>query len=82
MSAAVPPRAEGYTDSKGYFFIELGNRNNGILQDASEIGGYGDINSSGRGGSFGGGSRGIGPQRCDTSTANCVPGWRDTVRRW
>jgi tetratricopeptide (TPR) repeat protein len=53
-------RAEGYTDSKGYFFIELGNRNNGILQDASEIGGYGDINSAGRGGGFGGGSRGIG----------------------
>ena len=45
-------RAEGYTDSKGYFFIELGNRNNGILQDASEVGGYGDINSSGPGRRF------------------------------
>ena len=30
-------RAEGYTDSKGYFFIQLGERNNGVLQDASEI---------------------------------------------
>jgi tetratricopeptide (TPR) repeat protein len=57
-------RAEGYTDSKGYFFIELGNRNNGILQDASEVGGgFGDVNPGGRGsgpGGFGSGtSRGI-----------------------
>ena len=28
--------AEGYTDSKGYFAIQLGARNNGVLQDASE----------------------------------------------
>jgi tetratricopeptide (TPR) repeat protein len=30
------PHAEGYTDSKGYFSIQLGARNNGVLQDASE----------------------------------------------
>jgi tetratricopeptide (TPR) repeat protein len=30
------PHAEGYTDSKGYFAIQLGARNNGMLQDASE----------------------------------------------
>ncbi|HEY1336034.1 MAG TPA: tetratricopeptide repeat protein [Bryobacteraceae bacterium] len=30
--------SEGYTDIKGYFGIELGARNNGVLQDASEYG--------------------------------------------
>ena len=29
-------RTEGYTDSKGYFALELGRRNNGVLVDASE----------------------------------------------
>jgi len=29
-------RAEGYTDSKGYFSFEVGKQNNGVLQDASE----------------------------------------------
>lgn len=29
-------RTEGYTDSKGYFSLELGRRNNGVLVDASE----------------------------------------------
>lgn len=40
------PRAEGFTDSKGYFFIELGSRNNtAALQDASEVsGGMGSMN--------------------------------------
>lgn len=53
-------RAEGYTDSKGYFFIELGSRNNGILQDASEIGGsFGELGSGGRGTGLGGSSRGM-----------------------
>ncbi len=32
------PHAEGYTDSRGYFGIQLG-QNNGVLQDASETGG-------------------------------------------
>jgi tetratricopeptide (TPR) repeat protein len=31
------PHAEGYTDSKGFFGIELGG-NNGVIQDASEFG--------------------------------------------
>lgn len=30
------PHAEGYTDSKGYFSIRLGDVNNGVMQDASE----------------------------------------------
>src|SRR5579883_389238 len=30
------PHAEGYTDSKGYFSIQLFQPNSGILQDASE----------------------------------------------
>src|SRR5271157_1159683 len=32
-------RAEGYTDSKGYFAIEIGNET-AVFQDASETGGY------------------------------------------
>ncbi|MBZ5723558.1 MAG: tetratricopeptide repeat protein [Acidobacteriia bacterium] len=35
------PHAEGYTDSRGYFGIQLGQNNNGVLQDASETGGPG-----------------------------------------
>ena len=31
------PHAEGYTDSKGYFTIQLGARNTGMIQDASEF---------------------------------------------
>jgi len=39
------PHAEGYTDSKGYFALELGKPNDGVIQDASEensrrFGGY------------------------------------------
>jgi tetratricopeptide (TPR) repeat protein len=30
------PHAEGYTDSKGYFSIRLGEQNNGVMHDASE----------------------------------------------
>ena len=30
------PHSEGYTDSRGYFSIQLGGRNNGVLHDASE----------------------------------------------
>jgi tetratricopeptide (TPR) repeat protein len=30
------PHAEGYTDSKGYFTIQLGARNGAVMQDASE----------------------------------------------
>ncbi|MGI8745996.1 MAG: tetratricopeptide repeat protein [Bryobacteraceae bacterium] len=43
------PRSVGYTDSKGRFSIDLGNRNNSaVFADASEAGGYGP------GGGFGG----------------------------
>jgi len=38
--------SEGYTDSKGYFSIELGARN-AVIQDASEIGSTGNWNASG-----------------------------------
>jgi tetratricopeptide (TPR) repeat protein len=31
---------EGYSDAKGYFSIELGGRNNAMIQDASEFGTY------------------------------------------
>ena len=31
------PHAEGYTDTKGYFTIQLGARNTGMIQDASEF---------------------------------------------
>jgi len=30
------PHSEGYTDSKGYFSIRLGEQNNGVMHDASE----------------------------------------------
>ena len=40
------PHAEGYTDSKGYFSIELGARN-GVMQDASEFGPTRNWNASG-----------------------------------
>jgi len=45
--------AEGYTDSKGFFGLELGNRNLAV-QDASEFGGGGFGGGPG-GGGFGGG---------------------------
>jgi tetratricopeptide (TPR) repeat protein len=46
------PHAEGYTDSKGYFAIELGARN-GVIQDASEFGSRGNGNASGMTGTSG-----------------------------
>ncbi len=36
------PKAEGYTDSRGYFGFELGRQNSGVLQDASQGGGFGN----------------------------------------
>ena len=39
------PHREGYTDSKGYFSIELGARN-GVIQDASEFGATRNWNAS------------------------------------
>jgi len=46
------PHAEGYTDAKGYFAIELGSRN-GVIQDASEFGSRGNWNPSGMTGTSG-----------------------------
>lgn len=48
------PHSEGYTDSKGYFSIRLGDPNNGVIHDASE-------DMAGFGGSRGMGSFGAGP---------------------
>src|SRR5262249_40208629 len=42
------PRSEGYTDSKGYFSFELGNRLNGVLRDASESSGPDSFDFGGR----------------------------------
>ncbi|HTP35600.1 MAG TPA: tetratricopeptide repeat protein [Candidatus Acidoferrales bacterium] len=39
------PHGEGYTDAKGYFGIELGSRNNAMIQDASEMGSMSGINN-------------------------------------
>ncbi|HTS65569.1 MAG TPA: tetratricopeptide repeat protein [Candidatus Acidoferrales bacterium] len=39
------PHGEGYTDAKGYFSLELGSRNNAMIQDASEFGSMSPINS-------------------------------------
>src|ERR1019366_6584888 len=46
------PHAEGYTDAKGYFAIELGARN-GVIQDASEFGSRGNRNTTGMTGTSG-----------------------------
>ena len=52
------PHGEGYSDTKGYFSIELGARN-GMMQDASE---FSSFNRPGAGGtpSMGSGSSGFG----------------------
>jgi tetratricopeptide (TPR) repeat protein len=39
------PHGEGYTDTKGYFAIELGSRNNAMIQDASEYDSVRSLNS-------------------------------------
>lgn len=63
-------RAEGYTDSKGYFSVEIGNET-GVFQDASETAGYTGppvVGSSSGLGSSGGSRLGSSDQRysaCD-----------------
>ncbi len=47
------PHGEGYSDAKGYFSIELGNRN-GIIQDASEMGTLSPLRGTGLSNSTGG----------------------------
>ncbi|HEV3115955.1 MAG TPA: tetratricopeptide repeat protein, partial [Gemmataceae bacterium] len=39
------PHGEGYTDGKGYFGIELGSRNNSMIQDASEFNSVSGMNA-------------------------------------
>jgi len=39
------PHSEGYTDTKGYFSLELGSRN-GVIQDASEMSSFSSLNSN------------------------------------
>ncbi len=52
--------AEGYTDSQGYFSLQIGQRNNGVMQDASEDNsGFGRGMGDGMGGM--GGGMGAGP---------------------
>ena len=79
-------RAEGYTDSKGYFFFQLDDRNSGVLQDASEMSsGMGSMsptrNPMGNPG-FGGSSGGArGMDTGEMRYANCelrakLPGFR------
>jgi len=67
------PHTEGYTDSKGYFALELGRQNNGVMVDASEetsgftMGGLGG-SQTGRNGSNSLGAMGSGETRfmnCD-----------------
>jgi tetratricopeptide (TPR) repeat protein len=45
------PHAEGYTDSRGYFGITLGQSNHAVIQDASEVSNandpFGDISRNG-----------------------------------
>jgi tetratricopeptide (TPR) repeat protein len=55
------PHTEGYTDSRGYFSIQLGVRNNGVMPDASEdVGGIGAFGrgAGGHGDMLGGSSAG------------------------
>lgn len=65
---------EGYTDSKGYFFIELSNRNSAMMQDASEVGGVGSLNTNRMGGGLGMGGGGTSRGGMDSGElryANC-----------
>ena len=82
------PHAEGYTDSKGYFSIQLGLKNNGVLQDASEeMGGFGSASSAGPGG-FGERRQSADRAAFETwavrriaiSIANCARGWQVFAR--
>jgi tetratricopeptide (TPR) repeat protein len=50
------PHSEGYTDSKGYFSIQLGAQNNGVMHDASEdMSGFSSVSPMGGSDGFGGG---------------------------
>jgi tetratricopeptide (TPR) repeat protein len=82
--------AEGYTDSKGFFGIELG-RNNGVMQDASEFGsgtgtgtGFGTTSMGSSGQSQSGMNSGSSNVFSDRKYMNCelqakLPGYRSQV---
>jgi tetratricopeptide (TPR) repeat protein len=62
--------SEGYTDSKGYFSIQLGAQNNGMMHDASEdMSGFSAGSPGGMGG-FGGGGFGQSTSRNGSMSEN------------
>ncbi len=67
------PHAEGYTDSKGYFSLELGRQNPGVMQDASEEPGFGGFGMGGSPAQMGSTrqSTGSGGMNADNRFMNC-----------
>jgi tetratricopeptide (TPR) repeat protein len=69
------PHSEGYTDSRGYFSVELGGKNNNVMRDASES--PGDFGSMGgglggmQGSTSSGSSSGFGGFGGDNRFMNC-----------
>ena len=82
MVCNASPRSVGYTDSKGRFSIDLGNRNNSaIFADASQSGsgsfgggGFGNTNSPGQSQSTGRGGSETTFMGCDLQAS--LPGFR------
>jgi tetratricopeptide (TPR) repeat protein len=80
------PHAEGYTDSKGFFGIELGSKNS-VMQDASEFGsgpGFGSAQNGAPGQSQSGVNSGSSTGFSDRKYLNCelqakLPGYRSQV---
>jgi len=80
------PHAEGYTDSKGFFGIELGSKN-GVMQDASEFDtgpGFGSTQNGVSGQSQSGLNPGSSSGFSDRRYLNCelqakLPGYRSQV---
>ena len=66
------PHSEGYTDTKGYFSIELGARN-GVIQDASEFSSFGSMSRRGHAGCA---ARGYSADSAVPSTERKVHGLR------
>ena len=65
------PHTEGYTDSRGYFSIQLGAQNNGVLHDASEdMTGFGSTYPGGNTMSTGPGGGTIGSTRSGFGNEN------------
>jgi tetratricopeptide (TPR) repeat protein len=77
------PHAEGYSDGKGYFTIELGART-GVIQDASEYNSRGSLSTARIGGSGAVAGRLGGAQSADRKYVGCdlqakLPGYRSQV---